>query len=116
MIFRVPILSSLCNLLLRSNHLDIPGLLLGSLIHIDPFLSGPNYLYKIARCISLVSVSPLLSPLLHGIITDLFAFLLELEFVLRALHWFRFFSFFVEVLSGLDHTSRLRGLLCCWLG
>lgn len=83
----VPVLSCLSDLLLRANnHLNIPAaLLLRGVIHRDLLLSSPDDLNKVSTLVDWLPIGPLLSPLLHGIISDLLSLIFFLELLLGAL-------------------------------
>ena len=109
---RIPVLCSLCDLFLGADHLKVSGFLLRGLID---NLGRADNLNMIVRGLS---ITPFLSPLFHGILSDLLSFLFFLELVLGALSLLSGLVL-VEILSTLDHTSRLRRLFTCmgrWLG
>lgn len=83
----VPVLSCLSNLLLgANNHLNISAaLLLRGVIHRDLLLSSPDDLNKVSTLVDWLSIGPLLSPLLHGIISNLLSLIFLLELLLGAL-------------------------------
>jgi len=83
----VPVLSCLSDLLLgANNHLNIPAsLLLRGVIHRDLLLSSPDDLNKVSTLVDWLPIGPLLSPLLHGIISDFLSLIFLLELLLGAL-------------------------------
>ena len=83
----VPVLSCLSDLLLRAyNHLNVSAaLLLRGVIHRDLLLSSPDYLNEVSALVGWLPIGPLLSPLLHGIISNLFPLIFLLELLLGAL-------------------------------
>jgi hypothetical protein len=54
-------------------------------IHRHLFLSSPDDLYKVSALVGWLPIGPLLSPLLHGIISNLLSLIFLLELLLGAL-------------------------------
>ena len=83
----VPVMSCLSNLLLgANNHLYISAaLLLRGVIHRDLLLSSSYDLNKVSTLVDWLPIGPLLSPLLHGIISNLLSLIFLLELLLGAL-------------------------------
>ena len=83
----VPVMRCLSDLLLGANdHLNISAaLLLRGVIHRDLLLSSSDDLNKVSTLVDWLPIGPLLSPLLHGIISNLLSLIFLFELLLGAL-------------------------------